>query len=76
MSRRRNKAAFAVGLTLLSAGAALLIKKRQDVSREHVSLYFEDGSMMSLPESSPQAFALFELGREVAEVATGSSSTP
>ncbi len=32
--------------------------------RPHVGLYFEDGSMVSLPESAPQASALIELGKE------------
>lgn len=63
MSKRRG-IATALVLTAGSAAAALVIRKRQDRMRPHVGLYFEDGSMVSLPESAPQASTLIELGRE------------
>jgi hypothetical protein len=71
MNKRRGIAA-ALLLTAGSAAAAVLIRKRQDRRRPHVGLYFEDGSMVSLPESSQQASALVELGREVLTAARGS----
>lgn len=64
MSRRKKSVAAALLLTTASAGAAWFIKRRHDGRRPHVGLYFEDGSMVSLPEQSPQAGALVELGIE------------
>ena len=64
MSKRRGVIA-ALALTAGSAAAAVLIRKRADRRRPHVGLYFEDGSMVSLPENSPQATPLVELGKEV-----------
>jgi len=68
MSRRKKSVAAALLLTTASAGAAWVLKRRQDQRRPHVGLYFEDGSMVSLPESSPQATALVELGIEAVSV--------
>lgn len=70
MSKKRG-IATALALTAGSAAAAFLIRKRQERRRPHVGLYFEDGSMVSLPESSPQASALVELGREALSAARG-----
>lgn len=64
MSRRKKSVAAALLLTTASATAAWVIKRRNDARRPHVGLYFEDGSMVSLPEQSPQAGALVELGIE------------
>ncbi|MBC7460580.1 MAG: hypothetical protein H7287_04395 [Thermoleophilia bacterium] len=64
MSRHKKSVAAALLLTTASATAAWLIKRRSDARRPHVGLYFEDGSMVSLPESSPQAGQLVELGIE------------
>jgi hypothetical protein len=64
MSRRRRSIATALVLTAGSAAAAFVIRKRNDRKRPHVGLYFEDGSMVSLPDSSPQAAPLLDLGRE------------
>jgi hypothetical protein len=68
MSKRRGVIA-ALALTAGSAVAATLIRKRHDRRRPHVGLYFEDGSMVSLPESSPQARPLIDLGRAAAQAA-------
>ncbi len=70
MSKRRS-IATALVLTAGSAAAALVIRRRQDKLRPHVGLYFEDGSMVSLPESSPQAAPLIELGRETLALVRG-----
>lgn len=69
MSRRRKSIAAALLLTTASATAAWVIKRRQDGRRPHVGLYFEDGSMVSLPEHSPQATELVELGVEAVSLA-------
>ena len=69
--RRRNSVATALVLTAGSAAAAFIIRRRADRKRPHVGLYFEDGSMMALPDNSPQASPLLELGREALQVARG-----
>jgi hypothetical protein len=68
MSRRRKSVAAALVLTTASATAAWMIKRRQDGRRPYVGLYFEDGSMVSLPEHSPQAGQLVELGAEAVSI--------
>lgn len=71
MSRRRKSVAAALLLTSVSATAAWAIKRRQDGRRPYVGLYFEDGSMVSLPEHSPQAGTLVELGTEAVDLVRG-----
>jgi hypothetical protein len=71
MSRRKKSVAAALLLTTASATAAWMIKKRQDGRRPYVGLYFEDGSMVSLPEHSPQAGTLIELGSEAVSIVHG-----
>jgi hypothetical protein len=65
MGRRKGSIITAVALTAGSAAAAVLIRKRSERKRPHVGMYFEDGSMISLPDSSPQAGPLIELGRDI-----------
>jgi hypothetical protein len=51
-------------LFLLGAAAAALLLRRRSVSRgEHVDVYFEDGSMISLEAGSPRAEELLALAR-------------
>lgn len=69
--KRKTSIAVALILTTASAGAAWVIKRRQDTRRPHVGLYFEDGSMVSLPESSPQAEKLVEFGNEAVAIIRG-----
>ena len=71
MSTRRKSVAAALLLTTVSATAAWAIKRRQDGRRPHVGLYFEDGSMVALPETSPQASELVELGIEAVAIVRG-----
>jgi hypothetical protein len=71
VSRRKKSVAAALLLTTASATAAWMIKRRQDGRRPHVGLYFEDGSMVSLPEHSPQATTLVELGTEAVGIVRG-----
>jgi hypothetical protein len=71
MGRKRRGVATALLLTAGSAAAAVVIRKRQDRRRPHVGLYFEDGSMVSLPEHSPQAGTLIELGTEAVSIVRG-----
>jgi hypothetical protein len=49
-----------------AAGAAVVLRRRaRSGSRERVELYFEDGSMISLPGSSPESQRLAGLARDV-----------
>lgn len=66
---KRKGVLTAFALTAGSAAAAVLIRRRAEHRRPHVGLYFEDGSMVSLPENSPQAASLLDLGREAVQVA-------
>jgi hypothetical protein len=52
---------------LAAAGTvAVALRRRARMgSRERVELYFEDGSMVSLPGSSPGAERLVRLAREI-----------
>mgnify|MGYP007014292826 CR=1 FL=1 len=52
----------------LFAGAAFL--RRRAAPRERVDLYFEDGSMVSLADGSPDAARLIPLARDVLRRAT------
>lgn len=71
MSRKRKSVAAALILTSASAAAAWMIKRRQDNRHPHVGLYFDDGSMVSLPDHSPQASDLITLGEEAVEIVYG-----
>jgi len=50
-----------LSLLLLIAGPLLLFLRRREVRREHVSLYFDDGSMVTLERGSPAAHRLLAL---------------
>ena len=60
---RRSSAAVLGGVAGLLAGAAFL--RRRSAPRERVDLYFEDGSMVSLADGSPDAARLIPLVRDV-----------
>ena len=52
-------------VTLVGAGAAALLLRRRSVSRgEHVDVYYDDGSMVSLDAGSPRAEELLSVARE------------
>jgi hypothetical protein len=56
----------ALGLGAVAAAAGLALwRARGGRPREHVDLYFADGSMVSLVEASPEAARLLGLGRDV-----------
>lgn len=67
--KRKYSIATALAVTAGSAVAATVIRKRRTRPRLQAGLYFEDGSMLSLPESSPHAEPLLELAREAVSVA-------
>jgi hypothetical protein len=55
----------AVVVALLAVGAAALLLRRRSVSRgDHVDVYFEDGSMVSLEAGAPRAEELLAVARK------------
>ena len=59
---------------LLAAGSIagpLLLRRRTARRREHVDLYFADGSMVSLPEDAPATGRLLPIAREALRAARG-----
>ncbi len=60
------------GLFVLAVGAfvgTILYRRRFARRRERVDLYYEDGSMMSLGEGTPDAGRLLLLARDVLDAA-------
>ena len=60
---RRSAAALLGVAGGMLAGAAFL--RRRSVQRERVDLYYDDGSMVSLSNGSPDAERLLPLAREI-----------
>jgi len=63
MARRR----LLTGLALAagSLGGTILFRRRAGRRRDRVDLYYEDGSMVSLAEASPEAAALLPAARRL-----------
>lgn len=53
-----------IALAAVAAGATVVLRRRVGGSRERVDLYFEDGSMASFEEGSPDADRMLGLARE------------
>jgi hypothetical protein len=47
------------------AGAAALWRRSSDVGKDRADVYFPDGSMVSFPEGSAEAAALFPIARRI-----------
>jgi hypothetical protein len=60
---RRSAAAILGVVGGMLAGAAFI--RRRSVARERIDLYYEDGSMISLSNGSPDAERLLPLAREI-----------
>ena len=56
-------------MALAAALAAVVFRRRAERRRERVDLYYEDGSMVSLPEGSADADRLLPLAREILQTA-------
>jgi hypothetical protein len=56
-------------LTLGSLAGTILYRRRAGRRRERVDVYFEDGSMISLSEGSPEAATVLPLARRILEAA-------
>ncbi len=67
MPRRKLLTGFL--LTAGSLAGTVLYRRRAARRRERVDLYYEDGSMVSLTEGSPEAESLLPLAREVLQTA-------
>ena len=66
MARRRVLAGL-----LLAAGslAGTVLVRRRARSRDRVDVYFEDGSMISLSDGSPDAATVLPLARRILDTA-------
>ena len=67
---RRSLAALPLVVAGAAAGLAFW-RSRAEREREHVDLYFEDGSMVSFPPSTPEGERLLPLAREALAAARG-----
>jgi hypothetical protein len=63
MPRRRVTTGFLIAVGTLAG--AVMYRRRYAGRRERVDLYYEDGSMVSLSDGSPDAERLLPLAREV-----------
>jgi hypothetical protein len=63
VARRRLLTGFLLGAGSLAG--TVLYRRRTARRRERVDLYYEDGSMVSLTEGSPDAERLLPLARDV-----------
>jgi hypothetical protein len=62
----RTRKAFAVaGAALGSAIGAVLLRRRAARSRDRLELYFEDGSLVTLAQGTPEAEPLLLHAREL-----------
>ncbi|MDX6511827.1 MAG: hypothetical protein QOE36_1331 [Gaiellaceae bacterium] len=57
------------GLAGVALATAAYVRRSAGHRRERVDLYYDDGSMVSLPEGSPAAARLLALGRETLRAA-------
>ena len=50
-------------LLLVVAGSVFYLSRRHDERREHVHLYYDDGSMITLERGAPEAEQLLAVAR-------------
>ena len=55
------------GLALVGSAAGAVLFRRRARRRERVDVYFEDGSMVSLLDGSPEASTVLPLARRILE---------
>jgi hypothetical protein len=60
-----------LGVLAGAAGGAALWLRRGAAPREHVDLYFADGSMVSFAQGSPEGDRLLPIARRVIAAARG-----
>jgi hypothetical protein len=59
----------ALGVAVVSATGSVLVRRRRSRHQSRVDLYFDDGSMLSVGESSTEAAGLLPLAHEILAVA-------
>jgi hypothetical protein len=64
---RRRK--LLTGLVLAGSLAGAILFRRRSRRREHLDVYFDDGSMVSLSDGSPEASTVLPLARRILETA-------
>jgi hypothetical protein len=69
MPRRRLLTGFL--LTAGSLAGTVFYRRRAARRRERIDVYYEDGSMVSLAEGSPEAATVLPLARRILETARG-----
>jgi len=67
MPRRRVLTGFL--LTIGSLAGTVFYRRRAARRRERVDVYYEDGSMVSLAEGSPEAATVLPLARRILDAA-------
>jgi hypothetical protein len=65
----RRRLTTATVLLLGSLAGTIAFRRRFSHRRERVDLYFEDGSMISLADGSPEAATVLPLARRLVETA-------
>lgn len=69
MPRRRALTGFL--LALVSLVGTIFVRRRVHRRRDRVDVYFDDGSMVSLDEASPEAATIFPLVHSILDTARG-----
>ena len=67
MAKRRLLTGFLLGAGSLAG--TVLYRRRAARRRERVDVYYEDGSMISLTEGSPEAATVLPLARRILDTA-------
>jgi hypothetical protein len=67
MPRRRVLTGFL--LTIGSLAGTVFYRRRAARRRERIDVYYEDGSMVSLAEGSPEAATVLPLARRILDTA-------
>jgi len=67
MPRRRALTGFL--LALASLAGTILVRRRVHRRRDRVDVYFDDGSMVSLDDASPEAATILPLVHGILETA-------
>ena len=67
----RARRVLAVGAAIGSAAGAILLRRRAGRSRDRVELYFDDGSLVTVAQGSPEAVPLLLHARELLAAARG-----
>ena len=62
-----------VALGAVAVGAAVVLRRRAGNGRERVDLYYDDGSMATFEDGTPEALELLGHAREALAVARTSS---